>query len=99
MEKSFWYSQTSMMLHLPRVININYLVALSIHYQEETQGLENDHRRKHALIFYKILLTYSIKKGVEISLENLFMDTGAQRVNLDTKGTDTSACITEASAL
>ena len=51
------------------------------------------------MIFYKILLTYLIKKGVEISLENLFMDTGAQRVNLDTKGTETSACITEASAL
>ena len=27
------------------------------------------------------------------------MDAGAQRVNLDTKGTETSACITEASAV
>ena len=35
---------------------------------------------KNALIFYQILLTHSVRKCIEISLENLYVDTGAWRV-------------------
>ena len=33
--------------------------------------------KKSALIFYQILLTYSLKKCIEISLENWYVDIGA----------------------
>ena len=32
---------------------------------------------KNALIFYQILSTHSLRKCMEISLENLYVDTGA----------------------
>ena len=32
---------------------------------------------KNALIYYQILSTYSLRKCIEISLENLYVDTGA----------------------
>ena len=34
----------------------------------------NDHQRENALIFSHILSTYSLKKCIEISLENLLVD-------------------------
>ena len=37
-------------------------------------------QEKNALIFYQILSTHSLRKCMEISLENLYVDTGAQRV-------------------
>ena len=37
----------------------------------------NDHPSKNALIFYQILSTHSLRKCMEISLENLYVDTGA----------------------
>ena len=33
--------------------------------------------KKNALIFYQILSTHSLRKCMEISLENLYVDTGA----------------------
>ena len=37
----------------------------------------NVHQRENALIFYQILSTNSLRKCTEISLENLYVDTGA----------------------
>ena len=37
----------------------------------------NDHTRENALICYQILLTHSLRKCIEIGLENLYVDTGA----------------------
>ena len=39
-----------------------------------------DHQRENALIFYQILSTNSLRKCVDISLENLYMDIGDLRV-------------------
>ena len=36
----------------------------------------NDHVRENALIFYQILSTNSLRKCIEISLENLYVDIG-----------------------
>ena len=35
------------------------------------------HPRENALIYYKILSTNSLRKFMEISLENMYVDTGA----------------------
>ena len=35
-----------------------------------------DHQTENALIFYQILSTNSLRKSVDISLENLYMDIG-----------------------
>ena len=37
----------------------------------------NVHQRKNALIFYQILSINSLRKCMEISSENLYVDTGA----------------------
>ena len=37
----------------------------------------NDHLRENTLIFYQILATHSLRKCIEISLENLYVDIGA----------------------
>ena len=34
-------------------------------------------RRENFLIFYKILITWNLRKGMEVSLENLCVDIGA----------------------
>ena len=47
------------------------------------ENQENDHLRENTLILYYILLTHSYRKCIEISLENLYVDIGAQRVNLN----------------
>ena len=39
-----------------------------------------DHQRENALIFFQILSTNSLRKCVDISLENLYMDIGDLRV-------------------
>ena len=41
------------------------------------ENLQDDHLRENALIFYQILLTHSLRKCIEISLENLYVDIGA----------------------
>ena len=38
-------------------------------------------KEKKALIFYQILSTHSLRKYIEISLENLYVDIGSLRVN------------------
>ena len=37
----------------------------------------NDHPRENALIDHQILSTNSLRRCMEISLENLYVDTGA----------------------
>ena len=37
----------------------------------------NDHQRGNALIFYQILPTYFLRKCIDNSLENLYVDIGA----------------------
>ena len=41
--------------------------------QIKLQSQLNDHQRENALIFSQILSTYSLKKCMEISLENLLV--------------------------
>ena len=43
-----------------------------------------DHQRENALIFFQILSTNSLRKCVDISLENLYMDIGDLRVKGET---------------
>ena len=60
------------------VSNINFLLTISIDCQEIwLWELIIDHLRENALIFYQILSTYSLRKCIEISLENLYVDIGA----------------------
>ena len=40
------------------------------------------HERRNVLIFYQIPLTYSLRKCIEISLENLYMDIGMKELSL-----------------
>ena len=46
---------------------------ISIHNQERLRELINDHLRENALISYQILSATSLRKYVEISLENEFL--------------------------
>ena len=39
------------------------------------------HERRNVLIFYQIPLTYSLRKCIEISLENLYMDIGMKELS------------------
>ena len=43
------------------------------------ENYENDHQRKYALIFHQILSTSSLKTCKEISVQNSFLDTRAQK--------------------
>ena len=55
-----------------------------------------DHQRGNALIFYQILSTNSLRKCVDISLENLYVDIGDLRV----KGkTADESCLYKAAAV
>ena len=63
---------------VPIVTEIKFLIAISIHRQEISYvNLLNDHQRENGLIYYQILSTNSLRKCMEISLENLYVDTGA----------------------
>ena len=42
--------------------------------------IHNDHLKENALIFNQILSTDSLRKCMEIILENLHVDTGVQKV-------------------
>ena len=71
-------------LQVPIVININFLQTISINSQEiRLWELINDHQRENNLIYYQILSTYTLRKSIETSLENLYVDTGASRVKAD----------------
>ena len=39
------------------------------------------HERRNVLIFYQILSTYSLRKCMEISLENLYVDIGMKELS------------------
>ena len=43
--------------------------------------INTDHQRENSLIFYQILSTDSFSKCIKISLENLYVDIGAKRIN------------------
>ena len=65
-------------LEVPRKTNINFLRIILIYNQEKSyEYLLNYHQRENALIFYQILFTNSLRKCMEISVENLFVDIGA----------------------
>ena len=56
------------------VININFLLKMTIDCQEKwLWELINDQQRENASIFYQILFTYSLRKCIETSLENLYV--------------------------
>ena len=61
---------------VPMVTNIYFLLAISIHCQEIRLI------RESALIFYQIFSTHSLWKCIETSLENLYVDIGAKRVDI-----------------
>ena len=62
--------------------NINFLLTISVHYQKKRLwDFKNDHLRENALISYQILSTNSLRKSVEVSLENLYVDIRTKRVN------------------
>ena len=68
------------------VINVNFL---SNNIISDTYSRENimrmnktKHERRNVLIFYQILLTYSLRKCMEISLENLYVDIGMKELSL-----------------
>ena len=63
--------------------NINFLLTMStdgqeIRLWESTKW--SPKLRENALIFYQILSTHSLRKYIEISLENLYVDIGTYRV-------------------
>ena len=53
------------------------------------RGNKNDLQRENALIFNQVLSTHSVRKCMEISLENFFVDIGASRVNRELDNRDT----------
>ena len=58
--------------YVPRVMDINYLLSVSIFIiKRKCYDNENDHIMENALLFIQILLTYSVRKCMEISQENL----------------------------
>ena len=62
------------------VTNINFLLTLSIQMSRDKVmriDKNNDHQSEIGLIFYKILSTHSLKRCMEVSLENLYVDIGA----------------------
>ena len=62
----------------PTVNNINLLLTISIHCQEiRLWELLKWSPRENALIIYDIILTHSLRKCTENSLENLYVDFGA----------------------
>ena len=71
-------------LILTLVTNINFLLTISIDCQEQSLWeLIKWSQREKSLIFYQILSTNSLRKCIEISLENLYVDIGAKRVKAD----------------
>ena len=67
------------------VINVNFLSnnIISNTYSRENIMRMNKmkHERRNVLIFYQIPLTYSLRKCIEISLENLYMDIGMKELS------------------
>ena len=59
----------------PHEFSLNNIHTLS---RESVMRRNNDHQRENALIFYQILSTSSLRKPMNISMENLYVDIGAQ---------------------
>ena len=60
------------------VTNINFLQTKSVHNQwKRLRELVEWSPKGKCLIFYQILPTYSLRKCIENSLENLYVDIGA----------------------
>ena len=61
------------------VININFLLTLSIQMsRDKVMRIDKMITKVEiALIFYKILSTHSLKRCMEVSLENLYVGIGA----------------------
>ena len=62
--------------------NINFLLIISIQIikQKNWENLLTDRLRANALISYQILSTISLRKRMDISLKNLYVDNGVWRV-------------------
>ena len=64
------------------VTNINFLLTISIDCQvQHLWELIKWSQREKSLIFYQFLPTNSVRKCIEISLENLFVDIGLKGLN------------------
>ena len=73
-----YHLASDLTLSVPMVTNINFLPIISIHHQEKKLWeLIKWSPRINALIFYQILSTHSLRKCIEISLENLYVVIGA----------------------
>ena len=62
--------------------NFNFLLIISIQIikQKNWENLLTDRLRANALISYQILSTISLRKRMDISLKNLYVDNGVWRV-------------------
>ena len=77
-ETGYYWSLKPLTLKVPVVTKINFLLMISMHCQEIShENWQKDHQREKALIYYQILSTNSLWKCMEISLKNLYADTGA----------------------
>ena len=62
-----------------RVANINFLLKYQCIIYQREKGVrinKNDHQMNNDLIFYQILSTNFLRKCIEISLENFYVDIG-----------------------
>ena len=69
------YIYVELNIYVPMVTNINFLLTESIDCQGQSlwELIEWSQREK-SLISYQILSTYSLRKCMQISLENLYVD-------------------------
>ena len=73
----FVLSSINLTLLVIILTNVNFLLTISIHGQDvRLWELVKWSAKRKCLIFYQILSTYSLRKCVKISLENLYMDIG-----------------------
>ena len=69
------YIYVELNIYVPIVTNINFLLTESIDCQGQSLWeLIKWSQREKSLISYQILSTYSLRKRMQISLENLYVD-------------------------
>ena len=69
------YIYVELNIYVPMVTNINFLLTESIDCQGQSLWeLIKWPQREKSLISYQILSTYSLRKRMQISLENLYVD-------------------------
>ena len=73
------YGRCCLTLEVPIVTNINFLLTISIDCQVQHlwEIIKIWSQREKSLILYQFLPTNSVRKCIEISLENLYVDIGA----------------------